>query len=62
MVDVELLYAIAPTRDGKVRAEQVSITPQVSGSISELYIKDNQFVNKGDVLLLSTRRHFTLLN
>lgn len=62
MVDVELLYAIAPTRDGKVRAEQVSITPQVSGSISELNIKDNQFVNKGDVLLSSIRRRFTLLN
>jgi RND family efflux transporter MFP subunit len=38
------------TRDGKVRAEQVSITPQVSGSITELNIKDNQFVKAGDVL------------
>ncbi len=38
------------TRDGKVRAEQVSITPQVSGSITALNIKDNQFVKAGDVL------------
>ncbi|MEA3783357.1 HlyD family secretion protein [Enterobacter quasihormaechei] len=38
------------TRDGKVRAEQVSITPQVSGSISALLVKDNQFVHAGDVL------------
>lgn len=38
------------TRDGKIRAEQVSITPQVSGSITTLLIKDNQFVKKGDVL------------
>ena len=38
------------TRDGKVRAEQVSITPQVSGSITTLNIKDNQFVKAGDVL------------
>ncbi|OON48024.1 hypothetical protein BV389_17350 [Escherichia coli] len=30
------------TRDGKIRAEQVSITPQVSGRIVELNIKDNQ--------------------
>ncbi len=30
------------TRDGKVRAEQVSITPQVSGSITTLLVKDNQ--------------------
>lgn len=38
------------TRDGKVRAEQVSITPQVSGSITALNIKDNQFVKAGEVL------------
>ena len=30
------------TRDGKIRAEQVSITPQVSGSITSLLVKDNQ--------------------
>ena len=30
------------TRDGKIRAEKVSITPQVSGRIVELNIKDNQ--------------------
>ncbi|MDC0724356.1 HlyD family secretion protein [Phytobacter diazotrophicus] len=45
-------YMQAPwTRDGKVRAEQVSITPQVSGSITELNIKDNQLVKAGDILL-----------
>lgn len=33
------------TRDGKIRAEQVSITPQVSGSITALLVKDNQFVS-----------------
>ncbi|WP_407434923.1 efflux RND transporter periplasmic adaptor subunit [Lelliottia sp.] len=38
------------TRDGKIRAEQVSITPQVSGSITTLLIKDNQYVKQGDVL------------
>lgn len=38
------------TRDGKIRAEQVSITPQVSGTITTLPIKDNQFVKEGDVL------------
>lgn len=38
------------TRDGKIRAEQVSITPQVSGSITALNIKDNQFVKAGEVL------------
>ncbi|ADO48438.1 HlyD family secretion protein [[Enterobacter] lignolyticus] len=38
------------TRDGKVRAEQVSVTPQVSGSIVELNVRDNQRVSAGDVL------------
>ncbi|WP_052281533.1 HlyD family secretion protein [Kluyvera genomosp. 1] len=38
------------TRDGKIRAEQVDITPQVSGSILTLNVRDNQFVKAGDVL------------
>ena len=38
------------TRDGKVRAEQVSITPQVSGTITQLNIEDNQFVKAGTTL------------
>ncbi|KFC81358.1 efflux RND transporter periplasmic adaptor subunit [Buttiauxella agrestis] len=38
------------TRDGKVRAEQVSITPQVSGTITKLNIEDNQFVKAGSTL------------
>lgn len=35
------------TRDGKVRAELVNITPQVSGRIVHLDVEDNQFVAKG---------------
>jgi len=38
------------TRDGKVRAEQVSITPQVSGTITKLNVVDNQFVKAGTLL------------
>lgn len=48
------------TRDGKVRAEQVSITPQISGSISELNIKDNQLVNKGDILFVIDKTPFQI--
>ncbi|ELB7345673.1 HlyD family secretion protein [Klebsiella michiganensis] len=44
-------YTQSPwTRDGKVRAEQVGVTPQVSGSILELNVRDNQLVKAGDVL------------
>nr|WP_314421760.1 HlyD family secretion protein [uncultured Erwinia sp.] len=35
------------TRDGKVRAELVNVTPQVSGRITQLSVKDNQFVHQG---------------
>ncbi|EOC1340063.1 HlyD family secretion protein [Cronobacter dublinensis] len=38
------------TRDGKVRAEQVNITPQVSGTITQLPVRDNQKVKAGDLL------------
>ncbi|MEI2264747.1 HlyD family secretion protein [Erwinia sp. CGal63] len=45
-------YMQAPwTRDGKVRAELVNITPQVSGRIETLLVKDNQFVAKGAPLM-----------
>jgi multidrug resistance efflux pump len=44
-------YVTAPwTRDGRVRVQVASVTPQVSGQITELRIRDNQFVHKGDVL------------
>jgi RND family efflux transporter MFP subunit len=52
------------TRDGKIRAEQVSITPQVSGAITLLKVKDNQFVHSGDVLfhIDETPYHIAVLN
>jgi len=44
-------YTQSPwTRDGKVRAEQVGVPPQVSGSILQLNVRDNQLVKAGDVL------------
>lgn len=44
-------YTQSPwTRDGKARAEQVGVTPQVSGSILQLNVRDNQLVKAGDVL------------
>lgn len=38
------------TRDGKIHAEQVSIAPQVSGTIADLQVKDNQRVKAGETL------------
>jgi multidrug resistance efflux pump len=39
------------TRDGRVRVYVVTIAPQVAGTITELPVKDNQFVRKGDLLM-----------
>jgi biotin carboxyl carrier protein len=44
-------YVTAPwTRDGRVRVQVASVAPQISGQITELRIRDNQYVHKGDVL------------
>ena len=48
------------TRDGKIRAEQVSVAPQVSGRISILNVKDNQFVNANDVLFIIDNTPFKI--
>jgi multidrug resistance efflux pump len=45
-------YMYSPwTRDAKVRADVVTIVPEVAGYVTDLRVKDNQFVHKGDVLL-----------
>lgn len=40
------------TRDGTVRAYVVTIAPEVFGRIVELRVSDNQFVHKGDLLMV----------
>jgi RND family efflux transporter MFP subunit len=40
------------TRDGTVRAYVVTVTPQVSGKVAQLAVKADQFVKKGDLLML----------
>jgi multidrug resistance efflux pump len=44
-------YQEAPwTRDGRVRADVVTIAPDVSGLVTEVAVRDNQTVKRGDVL------------
>ncbi|QOV66707.1 HlyD family secretion protein [Citrobacter sp. BDA59-3] len=44
-------YAQTPwTRDGRVRADVVQIAPDVSGPVISVAVRDNQWVNRGDVL------------
>src|SRR5258708_39288041 len=40
------------TRDGTVRAYVVTMAPEVAGRIVEPPVADNQFVHKGDVLMV----------
>jgi multidrug resistance efflux pump len=54
-------YMGAPwTRDGTVRAYVVTMAPEVSGRIVELSIADNQFVHKGDLLMVIDPTNFKI--
>jgi len=46
------------TRNGKVRAQVVQITPRVSGPIVTLVVRDNQLVRAGDLLFEIDPRTF----
>ena len=54
-------YMGAPwTRDGTVRAYVVKIAPQIAGEIVQLPITDNEFVHKGDLLMLIDPRNYSI--
>ncbi len=48
------------TRDGRVRADVVSVAPDVSGLVSEVLVHDNERVAKGQVLFRIDRARFDL--
>src|SRR5215469_7700614 len=53
-------YLLSPwTRDARVQADVVSIAPDVAGFVQDLRVKDNQFVHKGDVLLVIDQARYT---
>jgi multidrug resistance efflux pump len=54
-------YMDAPwTRDGHVRADVVPIAPDVSGFVTEVFVKDNQQVRRGDVLFRIDRARYDI--
>jgi multidrug resistance efflux pump len=54
-------YMDAPwTRDGRVRADVVTIAPDVSGLVTDILVKDNQKVKRGEVILRIDRARFAL--
>src|SRR5262249_40979450 len=55
------VYMEAPwTRDSTVRAYVVTIAPEVSGRIVDLPVADNQFVHKGDPLMIVDPTNFRI--
>jgi RND family efflux transporter MFP subunit len=54
-------YNLEPwTRDGRVRADIVEVSPDVSGLVTEVRVENNQVVNKDDVLFVLDRPRFEL--
>ncbi|MFM0340413.1 efflux RND transporter periplasmic adaptor subunit [Paraburkholderia fungorum] len=54
-------YTTAPwTRDGHVRADIAEVAPDVSGLVSEVYVKDNAPVQRGQVLFAIDPQRFNL--
>jgi multidrug resistance efflux pump len=54
-------YLEAPwTRDGRVRADVVPIAPDVPGLVTEVLVKDNQHVRRGDLLFRIDPERFSL--
>ena len=47
------------TRDARVQADVVGIAPDVAGFVDEVRVKDNQFVHKGDILVVLDRERYT---
>lgn len=48
------------TRDGRVRADVVQVAPDVSGFVTEVLVKDNQKVRRGELLFRIDRERFAL--
>jgi RND family efflux transporter MFP subunit len=54
-------YNIEPwTRDGRVRADVVTVSPDVNGLVTEVHVKDGQAVQTGEVLLVLDRARYEL--
>jgi len=54
-------YNLEPwTRDGRVRADIVQVSPDVSGLVSDVRVKDDQVVHAGEVLFVLDQARFEL--
>jgi multidrug resistance efflux pump len=59
--DMASYYLYSPwTRDARVRADVVTVAPDISGWVDDIRVRDNQFVHKGDVLFVIDQDRYRL--
>jgi multidrug resistance efflux pump len=59
--DLASYYLYSPwTRDARVRANVVTVAPDVSGYVDDIRVRNNQFVHKDDVLFVIDRDRYRL--
>ena len=59
--DLVQYYLYSPwTRDARVRAEVITVAPDVSGYIGNMQVRNDQFVKKGDVLFVIDQERYRL--
>src|SRR5712671_7936075 len=59
--DLARYYLYSPwTRDARVRANVVTVAPDVSGYVDDIRVRNDQFVHKGDVLFVIDQERYKL--
>ena len=54
-------YQVEPwTRDGRIRADVVQVSPDVSGLVTEVFVNDNDRIRKGQRLFVLDQPRFHL--
>lgn len=54
-------YKVDPwTRNGRVRADTIQITPDVTGLVTEVHVRDNERVRRGQLLFVIDHPRFAL--
>src|SRR6266571_4427008 len=59
--DMAIYYLYSPwTRDARIRANVVTVAPDISGWVDDIRVRDNQFVHKDDVLFIIDQERYRL--
>jgi multidrug resistance efflux pump len=59
--DMASYYLYSPwTREARVRANVVTVAPDVSGYVDDIRVRNDQFVHKGDVLFIIDQERYRL--